>query len=511
MRWKHGPKTVCACPHLKNNPPTYTASALIWAKEHRLSHPPLTCRAVAVTALLCSGSAFSQSLVSMDGSAFQPGALPLTVVQSAQSNQAATLERESRADTLIDQAGHYNRAVQIQTGGDKYSILKQHGRYNRALVVQVGGSSTDIQDSQTQQTGDGAVNSLYVFQTSANPADWNAAEAAWARLNLEQAQTVAHNFMYGPEIARAKVGIAEDVAQLFVDTLSVQQDQDRFATGEAAKIPVFVAASYGDASRESTLGALGYHQSIRSLTVGTRHRLGERTRLGWAFNISNADAGMQQDMGSIRTQAYQVAGFGSYIQGPYHLDWALSYGHFDFDTGRYDQAMRVESDSKGSAYTARVQGAYWLQSANGAMRWGPYVAATYKHSSSDAYSEQGHLLLAQDIDKQQRRRLSSALGAAWHFHSKREAGNFSAYVKAEWVYDAGMNQADETDSRFAMDRTVRVITPLQDGSSDRYGVITAGVKYPLRPGLDVVVAAQKTLGSDVIKRTNGYLGLAWAL
>ena len=103
--------------------------------------------AVAVAALCCAQGAWAESMVSVDGAPFQAAVLPLTVRQpdaGGAPHTAATVERETVADSWVEQAGYYNRAALIQLGSDKYSFLQQQGRFNRGLVVQVGSASTDI-------------------------------------------------------------------------------------------------------------------------------------------------------------------------------------------------------------------------------------------------------------------------------------------------------------------------------------------------------------------------------
>lgn len=471
--------------------------------------------AVAVAALCCVQSTWAESVVSVEGAPFQAAVLPLTVRQldaGGARHTAATVERETVADSWVEQAGYYNRAALIQLGSDKYSFLQQQGRFNRGLVVQVGSASTDIHDSQVRQSGDGALNTVFEFQTSADPADWDAVDAAWASLDVGQAQTVAHNFIYAPEVARAQVGIAEDVALHLVGTLTQQQDRDRFAAHNPEVSPSFALLSYGQSRRDDALGAVGYRQHLRALTVGMRHPLSAQTRLGWALNVTNADAGLRQGMGSVDTQAYQLAGFGSHVQGLYHWDWMLSWGRFDFNTRRFAGAMQVNADNRGQAYAARVQGAYLVQGESGQTRWGPFVAATYSRSMSDAYHERGNVLLAQELAQQDRRRLLGSVGAVWHFDGQTAAGRaLRSHVKLEWVHDTGIDSPDRAYSRFAFEPGTPVVTPLGDAGRERYGVVSAGLQLALTPQLSMVLTGQQSLGGQTWKRGSAYLGLSWAL
>lgn len=468
-------------------------------------------RAVAVAALCCVQAVCAESVVSLDGASFQVPTLPVTVRQmnsGAAQNAAATVERETVADTLVQQSGHYNRAALIQFGNDKYSVLEQQGSFNRGLVVQVGSASTDKHDSQVSQTG-GGVNTMFKFQTSADPADWDAVDTAWASLDSTQAQTVAHNFIYAPEVSRAKIGISEDLALHFVDALTQQQDRDRFTEHDPSASPGFVMLSHGQSTRDNALGALGYSQHIRALTVGTRHVLTPQTRLGWALNLSHADAGLEQGMGSVDTQAYQLAGFGAHVQGSYHLDWMLTWGRLDFNTRRFADAMQVDSESRGHAYAARVQGAYFMQGEQ--MHWGPFVAATCSRSMSDAYNERGSVLLAQEVTQQDRHRLLGSVGAAWHFDGQTPAGRaLKSHVKLEWVRDMGVGGPDLVYSRFAFDPAIAVATPLNDAEREDYGVVSAGMRLALAQRLDLVVAGSQSLGQRS-RRGGAYLGLSWAL
>ncbi|MDD3353076.1 autotransporter outer membrane beta-barrel domain-containing protein [Zoogloea sp.] len=472
--------------------------------------------AIAIASVCCVPGAWADSEVSLNGGAFQAASSPVTVFQgnaSTLQNAAAAVERGAQSDSWIDQAGYYNRAASVQLGSAseqnvKYSDLYQQGRFNRGLIAQVGQTATDTQSINTKQTGDGATNALFTFQTSANPADWDRVDAAWASLDLAQAKTVAHNFIHAPELSRGQVRMAEDVAMQFISGLAQQQDIDRFAPQGTGAGPGFVMLNYGKSRRDDVLGALGYRQHTRGLTVGVRYALTPQTRLGVALNVSDADAGLHQDMGSVATRAYQLAGFGTHARGPYQLDWMLSWGRFDFNARRFADAMRVSSDNQGQAYTGRVQGSYFLQAEQ--VRWGPFVSVTYTRATSDAYNEQGNVLLAQQVTKEDRRRLLGSLGAAWHLDGKLSSGRaLRSHVKLEWVHDKGIDSRDHVSSRFAMEPDVQVVTPLRDSALERYGRISAGMQLAVTAQIDLVLAGQHQFGSQSFRRDNAYLGLSW--
>lgn len=474
-------------------------------------------QAITLATLCCAQGAWAESAVSLGGDAFQAATSPLTVIQGdagTRQNTVAAVEGGARPDALIDQAGYYNRAASIQLGSPaeqnvKYSDLYQQGRFNRGLIAQVGQTASDTQNIYTSQTGAGSVNSMFTFQTSANPADWDAVDAAWASLDFAQAKTVAHNFIYAPELSRAQVRMAEDVAMQFIGGLVAQQDLDRFAPPDTASSPVFAILNYGKSRRDDVLGALGYRQHMRALTVGVRHALSPQARLGVALNVADADGWLHQDMGAVATRAYQLAGFGTYSRGPYQLDWLLSWGHFDFNARRFADAMRVTSDNNGQAYSGRVQAAYFLE--GGQMRWGPFVAAAYTRTTSDAYVEQGNVLLTQQIAKQDRRRLLGSLGGAWHFDGKLASGQaLRSHVKLEWVHDQGIDSREQVSSRFVMEPDIQAVTPVRDSALERYARISAGLQLAVTRQLDLVLAGQHQFGSQSFKRDNAYLGLSWA-
>lgn len=464
---------------------------------------------------LFSGAAAAVSELSVDGGGFQSAEPPITVIQEQRSNSISIVEDAVVSDSAVMQTGDYNRAAIIQYGNDKLAILRQPGHFNRAMLVQVASTDLDFQTVDSRQGGVGATNYLFQLQTSVDDPDPVAQQ--FGLLTFAQAKTVAQNFVDAPEVSRVGAGMLEDITLHFTSILQDRLDRGRFldcadgspaVAADCAATPFFATLSYGHADRDSSLGAQGYEQDIRSATLGADLRLNPRTRVGLALNLVDADGDIRHGLGNLDASGYQIGAFGSFTQSRYYLDLMATAGWIDFSGDRFGGPMKVRSDTDGWSYAARLQTGYFF--GDDGLRFGPLLASGYSNGTVDSYWEKGNMLLRQWIDDQDRERFVASLGVALDRHDLVGGRQLHTYLKAELERDFGIGREDQVESRFAFAPNAILYTPVDDIGEDTYGKLSGGVSLAIGKQTKVSLAGSTLIGSDKLDTYDVYGELAVA-
>ncbi len=415
---------------------------------------------------------------------------PITGVQERSTNHLALVEHQLQADSAVVQTGLYNRAALLQYGNDKFALVDQLGRYNRALIVHVASAVTDTQTTEVLQRGQAdTVNYEFTFQTIIDDPDPIAQQ--FARLSFEQAKTVAENFIFAPEQSRLKAGVLEDISWHFISVLEQRLDQQRLLAADA---PFFATMSYAQMNRDASLGALGYRQDLRSLTVGAEVPLTAKHRLGAALSVTDADANIDQRLGTLDTTGYQFGVFGTFNHAPWFVDVLATVTKAELSSRRFSGATQVRSASDGWGYGGRVQAGYRVE--RDPLAFSPLLSLSYTEGSVDAYTERGSVLLAQHFDKQRRERLLGSIGALLDHQGRLGEQLVQTYVKAELERDFGIGRSKEFSSRFAFSPDRPILSPLDDVSEDTYARFSAGISTAASERLRFSFAGTARFGSE---------------
>jgi outer membrane autotransporter protein len=137
--------------------------------------------------------------------------------------------------------------------------------------------------------------------------------------------------------------------------------------------------------------AQGGDYTISGMSGGLDYRLSPRllVGLGLGYSHDNADVGGPGANGKV--DAYQIAGYGGYVKGPWHLDGILSYGFLHTDTTRFIDvgSIHQQADGKydGGVLSVSAEGGYAF-----AFDWltvEPTIGLDYAHLWQNGFSETG--------------------------------------------------------------------------------------------------------------------------
>lgn len=458
--------------------------------------------------------------ISLDDSNFDKE-YPVTIIQNKESNAVSIVDTGNNLDSDVNQTGFYNRAAIIQFGVNRNeSILLQQGRYNRAMVVQIGADNI----SNSNQTGPNSVNYQFTMQTSAN--DDNPIAQQFSILTLDEAKSVANNFIYAPETARVNVGLLEDITLHFNSVIDnrLMQNHNRLLNGlqkthkqncgtektfidkaDCSSTSLFGIISYGETHRDSSMGVLGYEQKIRSATIGLDFISSQINKLGFALNVEKSDGDVKEGMGKVDTTGYQIGLFGSFSHSQYYLDLIATLGKVNFTSERFSEmTTSVHSDVDGIGYTGYLHTGYFFNHNNFTL--GPLLSMTYSKGTVDSYWETGNVLLTQWIEKQDRERFVASVGATLDHQSYINNFSFNSNLKFELERDFGIGAKNETYSRFSFSEST-VFTPIDDVSASNYGKISIGFNLEISKQIQFLLGGMMLIGADRIDRKNIYGGL----
>ena len=137
--------------------------------------------------------------------------------------------------------------------------------------------------------------------------------------------------------------------------------------------------------------AQGGNYSVDGLGGGVDYRLTPHllAGAGAGYAQANADVGGPGAHGTV--DDYQVAGYGGYVQGPWHLDGILSYGYLHADTRRFIavDSLRQQANGKndGGVFSLSTESGYAC-----AIQWltvEPTLGLNYAHLREDSFGETG--------------------------------------------------------------------------------------------------------------------------
>jgi uncharacterized protein with beta-barrel porin domain len=102
-----------------------------------------------------------------------------------------------------------------------------------------------------------------------------------------------------------------------------------------SRLGVFINGDYGWGNRDATLRQSGFDFDSYGVTAGVDYRFTDQFVLGAAFGYGNTDVEIDDNGGTLDTDAYSVSVYGSYYPTQaFYLDAIVSWGISDHDQAR---------------------------------------------------------------------------------------------------------------------------------------------------------------------------------
>jgi len=436
---------------------------------------------------------------------------PISIIQEQSVNITSIVEKNAVSNSTINQTGLYNRAAIFQFGNDKHTAVEQYGLYNRLIAVQVAETEADKQEQYIRQAG-GHVNysfSQQVLATNSINSNSNLINDQLSLLTLSEADTVGRNFIFAPELSRVSVNILDDTLSHFSSITQDHLDKNRFGSCDDYKIKcddtrsLFSVISYENNKRNDAIGTLGYKQDILSATIGADIINNTSVQAGVAFDITKSKAKIDKIVGNLDAISYQIAGFTSIIQSHFYADFIAVLGVSNFTGDRFSN--QASSDFKGWGGLSKLQTGYFFGKDN--FHIGPLLSLSYLNNQVHGYTENGNILLTQEIEKQHYKKLLASLGIAMNRVDTIDTFEVSSYLKFEIVRNFGIGDQDTISSYFSFSPESKVITPLSHSIEDIYHYISGGVSVMFNNKSQISLLGTALVGSDEITQRGIYAQL----
>jgi outer membrane autotransporter protein len=256
--------------------------------------------------------------------------------------------------------------------------------------------------------------------------------------------------------------------------------------------------------------ASGGDFTISGTSGGLDYRLSPEMLVGLAVGYSHDSATVGGPGASGTVDAFQVAGYGGYVSGPWHLDGIFSYGYLQTDTKRLISVGSIQQTAAGSynggVYSLSTEGGYTFEA--GPVTIEPTVGLDYAHLSQDSFNETGAGVNGLSVHSVDMDSLRSVVGVrlAATFGEKGDV-QFVPELRASWEHEF-MNKTADLNARFiggSGDFNVRGVELGADS-----GVLGAGLTVSFNKSIQGFVNYDARMNERLNSHTiSGGLSYSW--
>lgn len=247
-----------------------------------------------------------------------------------------------------------------------------------------------------------------------------------------------------------------DISPIIPFTVTNQVSTDQ--PSPFGKLGIFVNGSYNFGDRDQSTTQNGFDFNIFDVTGGVDYRFTNNFVLGVAFTYVRTDIDLDLSAGSLDTNAYYGSVYGSlYIFDNFYIDGLANFGWIDYNSER-NINFTVDGTTVNQTANGDTNGFYYAFSANagydfhvGGLTFGPLGRFNYSQANIDGFQEtiEGGgpgIGLALDVDDQEAKSLTTALGGQVSYAISTGLGVFLPQVLFEWVHE--FEDTDDTSATF---------------------------------------------------------------
>ncbi|WP_411825574.1 autotransporter domain-containing protein [Luteolibacter sp. AS25] len=267
---------------------------------------------------------------------------------------------------------------------------------------------------------------------------------------------------------------------------------------------VFVEATHGSASLDSTANASGYDLDSDGVTIGADMRVNNRLIVGvlGAYDDRNANL---SNAGSIDSNGYRGAVFATYFQDNFFVDALVGAGTSSYDTRRAALGGFASGETDGWELSSLLNAGYNIN--RGAWTLTPHASIAYTRVALDSFTETGSLSPLSYPDQDQDS-LRSELGVNLSYGMKVGGIVLTPQVNLAWQHEY-LDDSYTINSSFAGGSTgPGFITNGSQNDRDRaiYGI---GLAAQITPDLSVYAYYSDQVGSSDYQSSFTTIGLKY--
>jgi uncharacterized protein with beta-barrel porin domain len=261
---------------------------------------------------------------------------------------------------------------------------------------------------------------------------------------------------------------------------------------------VYVDGLYATGDTTDRAGAAGIGYNVGGVTIGADYRLWPSFLVGAAFNYSNASANVNQGWGSMTTEAFQFAGYGSWSNRNWFADLAASGGfdHLKITrpgltsnlTGSPDATSFVLQGKTGYLFDVAAIGAGAFNASS--VKVGPIAGFTYSNVHINAYTEAGDPILNQAVGSQSTDGVTGRAGLEFRSSYILNSWRVSPWLDLTAEHDFGAGaQTLTTAQAYALALTIA--TPVS-GRNETYGRVAGGFNFQVAQNISLTGGVRVT-------------------
>jgi outer membrane autotransporter protein len=256
--------------------------------------------------------------------------------------------------------------------------------------------------------------------------------------------------------------------------------------------------------------ASGGDFTISGLSGGLDYRLCPEMLVGVAVGYSHDDASVGGPGASGTVDAIQFAGYGGYVNGPWHLDGIFSYGYLQTDTKRFINVGSIHQEADGSyngnVFSLSTEGGYAFEA--GPVTIEPTVGLNYTHLSQDSFQETGAGPNGLNVHSVDMDSVRTALGVrlAAQFGEK-DGVQFIPALRAAWEHEF-MDKTADVNASFIGGSGDFVVRGVELGADS--GVLGAGLTVSFNKAIQGFVNYDANLNARMSSHAiSGGLSYSW--
>ncbi len=260
--------------------------------------------------------------------------------------------------------------------------------------------------------------------------------------------------------------------------------------------------------------ASGGNFTISGLSGGLDYRLCPEMLVGLAVGYSHDDASVGGPGASGTVDAIQFAGYGGYVNGPWHLDGIFSYGYLQTDTKRFINVGSIHQEADGSyngnVFSLSTEGGYAFKFDQVTIE--PTVGLNYTHLSQNSFQETGQASdgnnYGLNVHSVEMDSVRSALGVrlAAQF-GKNDGVQFIPALRAAWEHEF-MDKTADVNASFIGGSGNFIVRGVELGADS--GVLGAGLTVAFNKAIQGFVNYDAHLNTRMSSHAiSGGLSYSW--
>lgn len=286
---------------------------------------------------------------------------------------------------------------------------------------------------------------------------------------------------------------------------------------DAGRLGVFATLNGGFGEVDDRGEAEGYDVHGAGFNVGVDYRLADSlvAGLGFGWNRNNTEfdavaaangSGARVGGGEIDTYAYSGSLYGSFFEGPFHLDGVFTYTYVDYESERpvvlleigTPLALKAKGDTHANQVGVSFGGGYDFEWE--ALAIGPTAQLNYRGTWIDDYKERGVPGFPLDYDDQEIHSLVTSVGGEASYAISTPIGVVIPHLRGSYEHEFENDERDIDARLFLNDNpgALDVLTSRTSSPDRDYGRVGGGVSAQFPGGVAAFVDYEALVGlSDV--------------